>query len=90
MVAIFEVFNMVINKEAKQKDVFGSGKYYYFRDHDSEAGWGINFSNTNKVIATVCDKNYAGLIADLLNKYGHNYDLLTSLEEELLANNKGE
>ncbi|MFZ2316086.1 MAG: hypothetical protein WAW86_10585 [Gammaproteobacteria bacterium] len=63
---------------------FGQGKYYYFR---SEGAWGVKLQGANEIVAKVCDKNYAGLIADLLNRFGKEYDLLTHLEYEILNKN---
>ncbi len=62
---------------------FGQGKYYYFRDHNYSGGWGVKLEGSDTIVAQVCDKNYAGLIADLLNRFGAEYDLLTFLEDEL-------
>ena len=68
-------------------------KYYYFRDHESENGWGIKYSEGNiidehgkqiikegKVIAKCIDKNYAAVIADALNSYRDPNGLLAALE----------
>ncbi len=67
---------------------FNSGKYYYFRDHNWEGGWGVKFEGTGEVIARVYDKNYAFLIAELLSKHGTNYTLLSEVEDILMENSK--
>lgn len=65
-------------------NTFGCGKYYFFRDHDSDNGWGVKLTGSDNIIASVADKNYAALIAELLNKYGSQYDWLNFIEQEIL------
>jgi hypothetical protein len=57
-------------------------KYYYFRDHASEGGWGVKYGEQGKIIAKCFDKNYACVIADALNNYSDQDKLLAEIESD--------
>lgn len=63
------------------KTSFGQGKYYYFREHSFEGGWGVKRGEEGLLIGLFYDKNYAALTAELLNTYKDEGGFLKDLED---------